>query len=342
MQLVLQHRLVLAVALGCRARPARSVVVAIDRSSSAISAVQRLERGARGRSARRRGRESRAASSGCRGCPRRVPPMTRRPPRHSSPAVVTTATGACSDSWRAAATSSATHTSPSAQRISAWCGPMMRTTASIACAPSDGRARLAGDEHVAARRQEAAAAGAALAHERQPAIGVGRRLDQHALQQVAERRFDGALAAGLDLEVVGDRSVVRDAGLRASRAPGAPLRRRRRALASSSCSDRRRASEDADRRSPGCARRARATRARPARCRAPTSAPCRAATVSASAACAAASASWACARSARQPLDLDAQIPRFDVEASELAADALRGLPRRARSCAAASSSTAG
>ena len=33
------------------------------------------------------------------------------------------------------------------------------------------------------------------------------------LQQIAERGFDRALGAGIDLELIGDRSVVRQAGV---------------------------------------------------------------------------------------------------------------------------------
>ena len=130
------------------------------------------------------------------------------------------------------------------------------------------RTRLARDEHVAAGREEAAAAGAALAHEGQPAIGVGRRLDQHALQQVAERRFDGTLAAGLDLEVVGHRSVVGDAGL-----GRAEHQARRFAVGGAARLELLQRSQARFGRrpppSPGCARRARANRARPVRCRGP-------------------------------------------------------------------------
>ena len=65
------------------------------------------------------------------------------------------------------------------------------------------RPRFAGTPPSPLGGEEAAAAGAALAHEGEPSIGVGVRIDQHVLQQVAERRFDGALVARLDLEVIG-------------------------------------------------------------------------------------------------------------------------------------------
>ena len=69
---------------------------------------------------------------------------------------------------------------------------------------------------------EAAASGALLAHELEAGRGLLGLFDDDVLQQIAEAGFDGALVAGVHLEVVGHRALLADAavGLREHRARG--------------------------------------------------------------------------------------------------------------------------
>ena len=64
------------------------------------------------------------------------------------------------------------------------------------------------------RHQESAAAGARLAYELEAGTRLMWLFDDHVLEQIAETRLDRALVAGVDVEVVGNRTHLTDRAVR--------------------------------------------------------------------------------------------------------------------------------
>ena len=93
------------------------------------------------------------------------------------------------------------------------CSPVTRTTEASGTRPSSGRrGRGRAGRRGAAGDEEPAAAGVVLAHQREAARRFVVVRNEDVLQQVAEVRLDGALVPALDLEVVGERPELADAG----------------------------------------------------------------------------------------------------------------------------------
>ena len=163
--------------------------------------------------------------------------------------------------------SSASHASPTARRITSAAAPVTRNTLHSDRTPS-GTRRAGRRRNPLDATRKPQRPGRPLADERQSADGVVVPGHDDDLQQIAERGFDRALGAGIDVEVIGDRSVMRESGCRHSTEGAAPLRRTRHASLRAP-----RATAAGPHCRPGparaCGRRARATRARCAPSRAP-------------------------------------------------------------------------